>query len=423
MTQPLRDRRWLELHGGTWRVTVAVPRGLQSKLGTRLKKSLRTDSLTVANQRKLKAVHELREIIDRQLEEAGLRARSTHAEAMSLRDRLKAADNDFATEDALREIAEIATEIRGPEVALIHDPVSGAPNPVFNSARDARAEEFIAIVRGAATPFSEHHEAYLKKVTVARRTRADDVRAIKYLADWCAKEMQPAAIESITRKTAVRFMDDFGDFSGGLQAATQNKYLNRLSQFWQYLLKREIVETNPWAGLHIKGPQKEDGEKERPFTDAEVRALLMGGAPPKLLDVMRIGALSGARLDAIVDLKVKDTADGAFTFKRQKRETGARDVPIHRDLFEIVEMRTAGKASHEDLFPEWPRPRNTDSKRERSFKCSNAFTDYRRLCGVDEKLEGVRRSLVNFHSFRRWFCTKAERTGASGDLIAAIVGH
>ena len=33
--------------------------------------------------------------------------------------------------------------------------------------------------------------------------------------------------------------------------------------------------TNPWAGLHIKGPQKEDGEKERPFTDAEVRALLM----------------------------------------------------------------------------------------------------------------------------------------------------
>lgn len=36
---------------------------------------------------------------------------------------------------------------------------------------------------------------------------------------------------------------------------------------------------------------------------------------------------------------------------------------------------------------------------------------------------GKRRSLVNFHSFRRWFITKAERSGTSGDLIAAIVGH
>jgi hypothetical protein len=45
MTQALRDRRWLELHGGTWRVTIAVPRSLHTKLGTRLKKSLQTDSL------------------------------------------------------------------------------------------------------------------------------------------------------------------------------------------------------------------------------------------------------------------------------------------------------------------------------------------------------------------------------------------
>lgn len=38
-------------------------------------------------------------------------------------------------------------------------------------------------------------------------------------------------------------------------------------------------------------------------------------------------------------------------------------------------------------------------------------------------LPGKRRALTNFHSFRRWFCTKAERTGYSGDLVAAIVGH
>jgi integrase len=36
---------------------------------------------------------------------------------------------------------------------------------------------------------------------------------------------------------------------------------------------------------------------------------------------------------------------------------------------------------------------------------------------------GKRRSLVNFHSFRRWFTTKAERAGNRDTLIAAIVGH
>ncbi|SOR32665.1 protein of unknown function [Methylorubrum extorquens] len=30
---------------------------------------------------------------------------------------------------------------------------------------------------------------------------------------------------------------------------------------------------------------------------------------------------------------------------------------------------------------------------------------------------------MNFHSFRRWFITKAERAGVDGDLLAAIVGH
>jgi len=36
-------------------------------------------------------------------------------------------------------------------------------------------------------------------------------------------------------------MDDLGDLTGQLEAATQNKYLNRLSRFWQFMAKREIV--------------------------------------------------------------------------------------------------------------------------------------------------------------------------------------
>lgn len=42
---------------------------------------------------------------------------------------------------------------------------------------------------------------------------------------------------------------------------------------------------------------------------------------------------------------------------------------------------------------------------------------------MDEIIPGKRRSLVNFHSFRRWFVTKAERAGQMAELIAAVVGH
>lgn len=54
------DTRYLEQKNGKWRVTLAVPRHLQSKLGTRRKKELHTDSLAVANRMKWQVVAELR---------------------------------------------------------------------------------------------------------------------------------------------------------------------------------------------------------------------------------------------------------------------------------------------------------------------------------------------------------------------------
>src|SRR5690606_24602322 len=40
-----------------------------------------------------------------------------------------------------------------------------------------------------------------------------------------------------------------------------------------------------------------------------------------------------------------------------------------------------------------------------------------------DEIEGRRRSLVNFHSFRRWFITKAEQADQPESLIASVVGH
>jgi hypothetical protein len=59
------DTRYLELHRGKWRATVAVPRPLHTQLGTRLKHPLNTTSLATANALKWAVVAELRGLIDK----------------------------------------------------------------------------------------------------------------------------------------------------------------------------------------------------------------------------------------------------------------------------------------------------------------------------------------------------------------------
>ena len=59
------DTRYLEFKNGKYRVTVAVPRALQGKLGTKLKRPLNTDSRATANTLKWAVVAELKAIIDR----------------------------------------------------------------------------------------------------------------------------------------------------------------------------------------------------------------------------------------------------------------------------------------------------------------------------------------------------------------------
>ena len=162
-------------------------------------------------------------------------------------------------------------------------------------------------------------------------------------------------------------------------------------------------------------------DAERPFSDDEVRALLSGlPSMPELQPIMRIGALSGARIDAIVSLRVKDCDNGVFRFKPQKREKRARYVPIHSALAPMIEELVRGKNPDDDLLPGFPVP-PPGSQGERSMPAVKAFTRYRRSVGVDEVRPGRRRSLVNFHSFRRWFCTKAEQAGIPETTIAAVV--
>lgn len=57
------------------------------------------------------------------------------------------------------------------------------------------------------------------------------------------------------------------------------------------------------------------------------------------------------------------------------------------------------------------------------FAWGEARDRHRERLGVHEKPEGQRQSNIDFHSFRRWFITKAEQAGIPPNIISMVVGH
>ena len=418
---------YLEKHDGYFRVTVGVPAVLHSKLGKRLRQGLGTKSLLSANVLKVPIVRDFKARIARAREAAGLPSPTEMQEAVGWAQVLASSGKagtdayGFYERDVRERQAEI--ELKGAKRVVIFDEEEGwveedLPTP---EAKEA-AKAFGAVALGTATPIGLHHEAYMKTLQIKPRSLTDDPRALAILLDWCRHADIEPYLESIDLRTAVRFMDEMPGFTG-LSWATNAKYLGRIGRYWAWMTRRIFVGANVFADLRLEKPPIEHGEQERAFTDTEVQCLLMGTEDVGMRDVMMVAALTGARLDAVIDLRIGDSVDGWFTFKPQKKEVSARDVPIHPALAEIVARRAKGKRPEDEFFPEWPGPKSAGSMRERSSTFSKRFTAYRTELGVAEKLDGKRRSLVNFHSFRRWFVTKAERAAVDGDLLAAIVGH
>ncbi len=418
------DTSFLEYHGTSWRVVVAVPRNLQEAVGaTKLKRSLKTDSLKLANRLKWDVVAQLQ----RRIREAasGRAEDPLIAEALAMREAARTDASTGGPEEftALDAIYMRAEEIQG-------EPISECPetgDPVYDSERQALAGTYVAIASGRETPLlASLARWHSENVSRKERTKGDDRRAIGYLEAWCRSRRLKPTIESIDRKTAGLFVTELPTFAAGTQSGqrlsnkTASKYLSCLSAYWKWMKARGVVEDNVWTGQSLPKERTPEDDKERAFRHDELKALFEGSPPKPLGSIMRIAALTGARIDAIVSLRVKDCQDGFFRFKPQKREEKVRVVPIHSQLTSLVHELTAGKSQDDDLFPEYPEPK---PGYERSMPAVKAFTLYRRRVGVDEIRPGIRRSLVNFHSFRRWFVTEAERAGMSEGIIAWVVGH
>ncbi len=277
-----------------------------------------------------------------------------------------------------------------------------------------------------------HLGAYLSKADLAPKTLNERRGLIGRFASWCrAKDVK---LDRVDRRTAGRYVSEVID---PMHAATQTKHLTALRSYWKFLAQRGLINLPPAESVRSGWPWNEQqldkggkrierGAKvgaERPFTDEEVRKLLYSPFPLRpdwealMRDVLRVSLLSGMRLAEVLTLWVEEVHDGVFDIQHGKTSAAARKVPIHPDLREIIERRTKGKAGKDWLFHEM------QNERDPGDTFGKRFNRFREAVGVDDRRPGIRRSLVNFHSARRWFTTKARHAGHPKETIAEIVGH
>lgn len=438
------DKTNLEMHRGRWRVTVAVPEALKEACEkTRIKVPLDTDSLTEANLKKPMIVQAIKDEFARMKTE--VRAGQTpRFECLSL-ERLKDQHSRISISDALKIREQLCAVPEGSEFhdAVEHDlsetleVIQGAPigetrhgNPVYYAQREAEAHRFNRVARGHETPLREAEKAFRAQHNMAPKTWGKFAKIMRDLEGYLDDQGSDLSVEAVTRRVSGHFINAMIQ-EHGWKSNTINAYLSTLRSYWKFMVARGYATENPWQGQSLPKERRSKGDSERAFTDDEMRLLLRGKPhQPYLADLIRIAALTGARLEALVTLKVGDCADGVFMMPPQKEEPDARLVPIHPSLEEIVARRTQGRSDSCWLFPEVEElPEGGSLENRRSNSAGKAFIYYRKKLGVDDRREGARRSLVNFHSFRRWFITKAKEAledGASGyrdTTVEEVVGH
>lgn len=390
----------LRLHRGKWQVRIAIPADVRAAFGGKscLMESLGAD-LSAANRLKGRVVSRFQLMI--------LEARSPGdpllKEAHAVRRQLDLSQGDDQEWQALELAHRLGDQIER------------------DQGGNAAEHEAYRIATGFSTPVDHYLDAWLADRGFIGKTDMQHRKAFKVLAEWCNARRIEQSLEAITKRVVRDFIAKHLRVTLAAPK-TVNRYLSTYRTYWAWLVHEDRARMNPWEKTHVKERTQshEDEGGPRPFTDDEVRTLLIGPAPSPLPELMMVAALTGARIDAICNLRVRDCAENTFHVRKAKKEKKARAVPIHPNLKGIVARRTVGKTPDAFLFHELP---DATSTRPRSAAASQAFTRYRRSVGVNAQAEGQRISDVNFHSWRRWFITKAERAGQPVHIFETVVGH
>jgi integrase len=424
-----RDKSHLEWHGKQWRVTVLVPKAARAKLAkAHLKQSLGTHNLTTANLLKPPIVNRFKSQIEDVLREV-TPAGGPLDEARAIRN----ARRQDPTKSRMVPVFENGreTDVEGEEddAALIDD----LAERLERTHGEDAALAFADVALGRATPIDEHLEAFKKDRGYQPKSALELDRSVRRFREWLAKAGRKQTLQAVNHEVGTAYVRDL-IHGQGVSSHSVAKGMAFLRSYWGWLVdERHLPATTvpftakiPKAKSTGRHTELEPDEGKRPYTDDELKVLLQGPGGD-LIPLIKIGALSGLRLEEMYRLRVRDVADGFFLVRTGKTASAKRRVPVHKDLETLV--AALGKGKEPGTYLVDPSAPVTEKTGIRSGAVSKSFGRYRQGLGVDERPNGKVKSNVDFHSLRRWFIARARdgllkgATGYNAWTIAEVAGH
>ncbi|MFI5025002.1 MAG: tyrosine-type recombinase/integrase [Alphaproteobacteria bacterium] len=438
--------RHLYRRRGRYLVRLSVPPDLRRRFkGSHVERYLKTGSLRDAKRNASAAIAEIRASFDRAREGAPLRVDETrNLGEIELRRTFDGLARDFLRTHG--QLPGLASAIADPATDLIDgNPLLGGAStldyardlirrsgaePTDESAMALRAmllraqAAAIEMIRGGLTP------PPLPAAPAARGSAMAGL--VEYLDQWLGALTIEAKSKAMRRANIMSFASKFRSADDvrrkgvqewvnalvqeGKAPATVRRFLSDLRGYWRYLASLEIVSSDarPFDQLTIPGKaRKGSGDSRKPFDPKDVVRLLAAadvGGDTRLVDLIRLGMWTGARIEELCALRTGHVASDHFTVVDAKTQAGSRVVPIHSRLRSTMRRLVKGSKDGYVLTG-----LEATKYGDRSGAIGKRF-------GRLKTAQGYGAEHV-FHSIRKTVATLLENARVLENVAADILGH
>jgi hypothetical protein len=390
------DRKNLKLRNCSWHARLKVPLSLQAIVGkSELVRASHTRDLREANRLKHAVLAQMHD----QLIQAEARATMPVDAASMLLATARAMTEAVTAGRATQREADTAMQIRLREQrgelesqaqAAGVSPAQIVERTLVLARRALHGGRVYAISKTIRTYLDE------KAPYVTRQTFEQKQRQLGELADWVGTGSE---VTNLTKEQAGRYIHE-KLLTKGNAIKTVKDTLSHLRAFWAWLAGRGIVEVNIWNGASqtLRASTRGKEEKRRPWTDAEVKKLLLGiPTTDPLWPLSAIGAYTGMRREEIAQRAVADVFGRGLIVREGKTAAAVRRIPIHPMLQPLIDrlMRTSTDGY---LIPGLL---TGGADGRRGHYLGKRFTNVRRTLGLDSPQ-------TVFHSFRKALAQRCE---------------
>lgn len=254
---------------------------------------------------------------------------------------------------------------------------------------------------------------------LTKSTIANYLNLISRFQKWM-NENHPEIKEmkEVTKDVAMEYMSSVVDASAGLY----NNSIIILNRIWNNFKDEAHIKNNPWNEIPKK---KREKSMRKGLTVEEVSSLLNYTKEHYFNSyyiLFLIGVYSGLRISDCAMLKWSevDIANATINVipQKTKKHTGVVSIPIHPTLFNELFDRWQNKGDNEYVIPIL-----TSKYLKKSI--TNTIRRIFQECGIktSEIIDGKKKYIAGFHSFRHTFVSMNINSGMSPLLIQKVVGH